>query len=63
MRELRQRGRQRPAWYWREVQEERVAYWQAEEPAQPRIGQGWFDPRTHCLQIWDGGTWVCVPTD
>jgi hypothetical protein len=49
-------------WRWNECQE-RTYQWQSEEPQTPRLGQGFQDPRTNCVYVWNGSEWVCVPAD
>jgi len=51
-----------PSWNWRECQDS-SDLWRRTPPLQPARGQGWLDERSHCLYIWDGAEWVCVPTD
>ena len=50
-------------WYWADVQIDVRAEFPTEEPADPEIGAGWYDPTTCCLCLWDGFQWVCVPQD
>jgi len=51
-------------WNWRQSQEELgVARIGAAEPREPQVGQGWVDPRTNSLCVWDGTEWVCMPAD
>lgn len=57
-----QRNQQR-SWHWRECQDDLTAAWMYDKPREPAMGQGWFDPRTNCLHIWNGWEWVCVPAD
>jgi hypothetical protein len=58
-----QRNESRQRWHWREMQLE--ISWQipTAEPANPRLGASWFDPKTGCLYVWDGAEWVCEPRD
>jgi hypothetical protein len=50
-------------WHWREIQIDAVAEYPTEEPEEPELGCGWYDPVEHCLCIWDGIEWMCVPLD
>jgi hypothetical protein len=62
----RTRDIHRAGWTWRDCQEDRIgliACRQKEAPAQPRVGQEWFDERSRCLSIWSGTEWVAVPAD
>jgi len=54
---------QQQSWRWRDCQEDPAALWRSEEPREPNLGQGWFDPRSNSLNIWNGSEWVCVPAD
>jgi hypothetical protein len=50
-------------WHWRDIQLDALVDFPTEEPAQPEIGCAWYDAAEHCLCIWDGIEWVCVPLD
>jgi hypothetical protein len=50
-------------WHWWEMQLDPADQLPTEEPPQPEAGQGWYDPETHHVCIWDGMEWCCVPLD
>jgi hypothetical protein len=53
----------RAVWHWRECQERRVLNWDRQEPKDPEDGDSWMDESTSSVYRWDGGEWVCVPSD
>lgn len=50
-------------WHWREMQLEIRLSFPTEEPTNPTVGTGWYDPATGHLYVWDGVEWVSVPED
>ncbi len=53
----------RPRCHWRELQLDISVYYPTEAPAEPKVGQGGYDPMHRCLCIWDGMEWMPVPLD
>jgi hypothetical protein len=50
-------------WHWRDSQEDILAKFPKQPPAEPQTGCGWWDETHHSLCVWDGRQWVCVPMD
>ena len=66
LRELLHRNLHKETWRWNDCQDREVEpnlAWPHTEPKEPSVGQGWFDERTGCLNVWSGSEWICRPTD
>ena len=52
-----------PLWHWSDSQDTAQPDGAPGQPAEPATGQGWFDPDSNGLFVWDGQEWVSVPQD
>ena len=63
MMQPRQPEERKPRYHWRDLQLEDIGEYPTEEPAEPKMGERWYDPLACHLCIWDGIKWVLVPHD
>jgi hypothetical protein len=50
-------------YHWHEIQLEDLSEYATEEPADPEVGERWYDAVVHQICIWDGLVWLLVPLD
>ncbi|MFN3650543.1 MAG: hypothetical protein ACK47B_13280 [Armatimonadota bacterium] len=53
-------------WRWDQCQggpEGTALAWNRTQPENPSVGDGWVDPSTGQVNIWNGSSWVAIAPD